>query len=65
VAFGILVSGRVRNNKAWSATGTPLASLICSGFLVSVPFLANSIGIWAVAAVIGLTFLAILIGGAI
>ena len=65
IAFGILVSSRVRNNKGWSATVTPLASIIGSGFLVSVPLLASSIGIWAVPAVVGLTFLAFLIGGAI
>ncbi len=65
IAFGILVSGPVRNNKGWSATVTPLASIIGSGFLVSVPLLASAIGIWAVAAVVGLTFLAFLIGGAI
>lgn len=65
VAFVALVSGPVRNNKAWSATVTPLASIIGSGFLVSVPLLASAIGIWAVAAVIGLTALAFLMGGAI
>ena len=65
VTFGILVSGPVRNSKGWSATVTPLASIIGSGFLVSVPLLASAIGIWAVAAVVSLTFLAFLIGGAI
>nr|WP_321443429.1 hypothetical protein [uncultured Cohaesibacter sp.] len=65
IAFGILVSGPVRNNKGWSATVTPLASIIGSGFLVSVPLLASAIGIWAVLAVVGLTSLAFLIGGAI
>lgn len=64
-AFAALVSGPVRNNRAWSATVTPLASIIGSGFLVSVPLLASAIGIWAVAAVIGLTALAFLMGGAI
>ncbi len=65
VAFGILVSGPVRNNRNWSATVTPLASIIGSGFLVSVPLMASAIGIWAVAAIVGLTLLAFLIGGAI
>ena len=65
IAFAILVSGPIRNNKGWSATVTPLASIIGSGFLVSVPLLASAIGIWAVAAVVGLTMLAFLIGGAI
>lgn len=65
IAFGVLVSGPVRRNEAWAAMVTPLASIIGSGFLVSVPLLASVIGIWAVAAVIGLTLLAFLIGGAI
>jgi len=64
-AFAILVSGRVRRNRGWSATITPLASIIGSGFLVSVPLLASTVGIWAVAAITGLTALAFLVGGAI
>jgi hypothetical protein len=64
-AFALMVSTPVRDNKDWSATVTPLASIIGSGFLVSVPLLAGAIGIWAVAAVVGLTLLAYLIGGAI
>ena len=63
--FTVLISRRVRTNKGWSATVTPLASIIGSGFLVSVPLLASAIGIWAVAAVAGLTLIAYLIGGAI
>lgn len=65
IAFVLLISPPVRNNRTWSATLTPLASIIGSGFLVSVPLLASAIGIWAVAAVIGLTAVAYLIGGAI
>ncbi len=64
-AFAVLLSPRVRSNGSWSATVTPLASIIGSGFLVSVPLLASAIGVWAVAAVLGLTVLAFLIGGAI
>ncbi|MGD8340249.1 MAG: hypothetical protein PVH89_05670 [Gammaproteobacteria bacterium] len=64
-AFGVLISRRVRANTAWSSMVTPLASIIGSGFLVSVPLLAGAVGIWAVAAVLGLTVLAYLIGGAI
>ena len=63
--FVVLASGRVRNNQGWSAMVTPLASIIGSGFLISVPLLASSIGIWAIAAVIGLTSVAYLLGGAI
>lgn len=65
VAFTMLVSGRMRRNKSWSATITPLASIIGSGFLVSVPLLASTVGIWAVAAIIGLSALAFLVGGVI
>ncbi|MCB1489470.1 MAG: hypothetical protein KDJ88_18680 [Bauldia sp.] len=65
VAFLVLISRPVRANRIWSATVTPLASIIGSGFLVSVPLLASAVGIWAVAAVAGLTALAYLIGGAI
>ncbi|MEZ4287915.1 MAG: hypothetical protein R3A47_07175 [Polyangiales bacterium] len=64
-AFLLLISNRVRNNQNWSATVTPLASIIGSGFLVSVPLLASAVGIWAVVAVAMLTVLAYLIGGAI
>ncbi|MGI9346890.1 MAG: hypothetical protein ACR2PV_02745, partial [Gammaproteobacteria bacterium] len=63
--FVVLASGRVRNNQGWSAMVTPLASIIGSGFLISVPLLASSIGIWAIPAVIGLTSVAYLLGGAI
>ncbi|WP_319774681.1 hypothetical protein [Breoghania sp.] len=65
IAFAVLISGPVRRNRNWLATVTPLASIIGSGFLVSVPLLASAIGIWAIPAVIGLTLLAFLIGGAI
>ena len=65
VAFVILVCRPVRNNRSWSATVTPLASIIGSGFLVSVPLLAGAIGSWAVAAIAGLAVVSFLIGGAI
>lgn len=64
-AFVLLLSKPVRNNKQWSATVTPLASIIGSGFLVSVPLLASAIGAWAVLAVLCLTLLAYFVGGAI
>ena len=60
-----LVSRPVRNNSGWSATVTPLASIIGSGVLVSVPLMASAVGLWAVPAVAGLTVAAYLIGGAI
>jgi len=63
--FVILITPRVRGNTGWAATVTPLASIIGSGFLVSVPLMASAIGVWAIAAVLALTGLAYLIGGAI
>lgn len=65
LSFALLVSPRIRKNEAWSSMVTPLASIIGSGFLVSVPLLASSIGIWSLPAVAGLTFLAFLVGSAI
>ncbi|GLO63950.1 hypothetical protein MACH09_44580 [Vibrio sp. MACH09] len=65
ITFLLLISPPVRNNKLWSATVTPLASIIGSGFLVSVPMLASAIGVWAVLAVVGLTALAYLFGESI
>ena len=63
--FVILASRPIRQSTSWSATVTPLASIIGSGFLVSVPLLAGAIGVWAVAAVAGLTAIAFFMGGAI
>ncbi|MEM6577507.1 MAG: hypothetical protein AAF678_03375 [Pseudomonadota bacterium] len=65
VVFTVLVSGPVRRNTGWAATVTPLASIIGSGFLVSVPLLASQIGIWSVLAVACLCAFAYLVGGAI
>lgn len=65
LSLALLVSPRMRNNEAWSSMVTPLASIIGSGFLVSVPLLASSIGVWSLLAVVGLTFLAFLVGSAI
>ena len=64
-AFAVLISRRVRANTGWSSMVTPLASIIGSGFLVSVPLLAGAVGVWAVAAVAGLAAISYLIGGAI
>ena len=64
-AFAMLVSRPVRNNREWSATVTPLASIIGSGFLVSVPLMASAVGLWALPAVAGLTLATYLIGAAI
>ncbi|WP_319771875.1 hypothetical protein [Breoghania sp.] len=55
------VAGRVR----WRAIATPLASIIGSGFLVTVPILREMAGAWAIMPMAGLLVLAYLIGGAI
>lgn len=63
--FLLLISKRVQSSTGWSATVTPLASIIGSGFLVSVPLLSGAIGLWAIPAVMALSLLAYLIGGVI
>ena len=67
VAAWLLVRPRVWNNEAWRgrATITPLASIIGSGFLVVAPILAVTVGSWSIFAIIGISFVAYLIGGAI
>lgn len=65
ITFAALMSSRVRNNPDWTATVTPLASIIGSGFLVAVPLLASALGLWAVPTIIALCAFAYLIGGVI
>jgi hypothetical protein len=55
----------MRTNAAWRAVATPVASIIGSGFLVSVPILRDLVGAWAVFAMAGLLVLAYLIGAAV
>ncbi len=62
---GFLLAPRVRNNRDWQATVTPLASIIGSGFLVIVPLLGNSVGGYAPLAITGIVGLAYWIGAAI
>jgi hypothetical protein len=61
----ILLSRRIRDNVAWRATVTPLASIIGSGFLVVVPLLGNAVGGYAPIAMMGVVVLAFAIGAAI
>jgi hypothetical protein len=63
--FAVLIMPRVRNNKNWDSMVTPLASIIGSGFLVSVPLLASSVGLWSLPAIAVLTAVAFLFGGAV
>ena len=55
----------MRNNRAWQATVTPLASIIGSGFLVVAPLLADVTGQEPVLAMLVIVGVAYLIGGAI
>lgn len=64
-AAAVLFSKRLERSSTWRATVTPLASIIGSGFLVSVPLLAAEVGNWAILAMIALVFAAYLVGAAI
>ncbi len=46
----MLLRPAVMRTDRWRAIATPLASIICSGFLVSVPILRDLAGIWPRAA---------------
>ncbi len=48
IVAAILLSPRVRASDAWCATATPLASIIGSGFLISLPLLTIVAGSYAV-----------------
>lgn len=61
----ILIGRRARHSPVWAPMVTPLASIIGSGFLVSVPLLASRLGYWAMPAMAGLCGLAWLIGDAL
>lgn len=65
VAAIVLFSPRVEKSTTWQATVTPLASIIGSGFLVSVPLLAGEVGNWSLLAMAGLIAVAYLVGSAI
>jgi hypothetical protein len=60
-----LLSRRLERSAAWKATVTPLASIIGSGFLVSVPLLAGEVGNRAILAMTILVVAAYLVGTAI
>ena len=68
VCLGVLVllaRPSVLASDYWRATATPLASIIGSGFLVSVPILRDVVGQWAVVPMFGLLVVSYLIGAAI
>jgi hypothetical protein len=64
-AIAVLFSKRLESSASWKATVTPLASIIGSGFLVSVPLLAAEVGSWAIAAMAGLVAAAYAVGAAV
>jgi hypothetical protein len=61
----LMLLPRLRASEAWRATVTPLASIIGSGFLVSLPLLANDVGAYAFFAMMALVGASYLLGGAI
>jgi len=64
--FGLLTfTPAVRRSQSWSATVTPLASIMGSGFLVSAPLLAGIVGNFSPLVMAGLLAVAWAIGGAI
>lgn len=64
-ACALLLMPRLRRSEAWRATVTPLASIIGSGFLVSLPLLMGIAGSWAILPLAALIVLAYAIGGAV
>jgi len=71
VAIGIvavtylLTSRRLSQSSTWRATLTPLASIMGSGFLVSAPLLAATVGLYALPAMAVLLVLAYGVGSAV
>jgi hypothetical protein len=61
----LLLSRPLRENRAWRATVTPLASIIGSGFLVVAPILGHLLGVYALAGMLLIVALAIAVGGVI
>lgn len=65
LALWFFLSRRLLESLRWRATVTPLASIIGSGFLVSVPLLSNAVGNAAIFAMAALVLYAFWVGGAI
>ncbi len=71
LSVAILLAGylafapRLARSSRWKATVTPLASIMGSGFLVSAPLLANTVGNLAIVCMAGLLVLAYAVGAAI
>ncbi len=65
LAAYLLFSPRLAKSSDWSATVTPLASIMGSGFLVSAPLLAGIVGNLALFCMAALLVLAYLVGGVV
>ena len=65
IAAAILLHPRLVASPHWRAISTPLASIIGSGFLVSVPILRDLSGSWATALMAGLLLMAYFVGAAV
>lgn len=69
VALGLTAylafSPRLAQSSRWKAMVTPLASIMGSGFLVSAPLLAHSVGNFALACMAALLVLAFFVGDAV
>lgn len=65
VAAYLAFSKRLKQSSSWKATVTPLASIMGSGFLISAPLLANTVGNYAVLCMVALLFIAYAVGHAI
>jgi hypothetical protein len=63
--LALLLAPRVLGSAYWRAMVTPLASIIGSGFLVSIPLLSGTLGNWAFWGMLGLIVFAYAVGGAI
>ncbi|AXS41168.1 hypothetical protein [Breoghania sp. L-A4] len=61
----LLIRPALVQTDRWRAIATPLASVIGSGFLVSVPILRDLAGVRAIGPMAGLLLLAYLIGSAV
>ncbi len=64
-AAGLLLQPRLTRSPGWRAITTPLASIIGSGFLVSVPILRDLSGSWATGLMAGLLAISYCIGAAV
>ncbi|MEH6403013.1 MAG: hypothetical protein V7750_06535 [Sneathiella sp.] len=63
--MAILFSPKIRKNKFWQATVTPLASIIGSGFLIIAPVMGEVAGSFAPLVMIGIVVFAYFLGAVI